>query len=126
MAIWQGRSKRKQSGKRLVAGRKRRKFELGKEHLESKIGSKQLKIIRTHGGNVKYRLMHNEIINVLDPSSKKYFKAKITSVLENSANLHYVRRSVLTKGAIVETEKGKARITSRPGQHGVINGILLK
>jgi small subunit ribosomal protein S8e len=47
-------------------------------------------------------------------------------VVENPANPHYVRRNILTKGAIVETEFGKARIISRPGQHGVINGVLVK
>ncbi|MCK4384091.1 MAG: 30S ribosomal protein S8e, partial [Candidatus Lokiarchaeota archaeon] len=35
------------------------------------------------------------------------------------------RRHILTKGAVVETELGNARITSRPGQHGTLNGILM-
>ncbi|MHA1294432.1 MAG: 30S ribosomal protein S8e, partial [Promethearchaeota archaeon] len=35
------------------------------------------------------------------------------------------RRHIITKGSIVETELGRARITSRPGQHGVLNGILI-
>lgn len=31
----------------------------------------------------------------------------------------------MNKGAIIETKIGKARITSRPGQSGTINAILI-
>ncbi|HNJ81368.1 MAG TPA: 30S ribosomal protein S8e, partial [Methanoregulaceae archaeon] len=33
---------------------------------------------------------------------------------------------LLTKGAVIRTEMGRARIISRPGQDGVINAILLE
>ena len=46
-------------------------------------------------------------------------------VKDNKANLHYMRRNILTKGAVIKTEIGDARITNRPGQDGVINAILL-
>ena len=52
-------------------------------------------------------------------------KTEIISVVENPANIHYVRRNIMTKGAIIETELGKAKITSRPGQTGTINAILI-
>lgn len=48
-------------------------------------------------------------------------RADIESVEENEANPNFVRRSLLTKGTVVQTSEGKARITSRPGQQGVIN-----
>ena len=48
-----------------------------------------------------------------------------TGVIENTANPNYVRRNIITKGAIVETPEGNAKVTSRPGQDGVINGILI-
>ena len=51
---------------------------------------------------------------------------EIKDVLENPANPHYVRRDIITKGAIVITDIGKARITSRPGQHGVVNAVLIE
>jgi small subunit ribosomal protein S8e len=35
------------------------------------------------------------------------------------------RRAIITKGAIIETSKGNARVTSRPGQCGIINAVLL-
>ena len=47
------------------------------------------------------------------------------NVIENKANPNYVRRNIITKGAIVETSAGKAKVTSRPGQDGVINGVLI-
>ena len=47
------------------------------------------------------------------------------NVVENSADPNYVRRNILTKGAIVETSIGRVRITSRPGMDGVISGVLV-
>jgi len=47
-------------------------------------------------------------------------------VLENPANRHFVRRNILTKGTIIETVKGKAKITGRPGQEGMVNAVLIK
>ncbi len=61
--------------------------------------------------------------NVSNGATKK---AKIETVEENSANPNYVRRNLLTKGAIIKTEIGRARIVSRPGQDGVINAVLLE
>ena len=33
---------------------------------------------------------------------------------------------MVSKGAILETEEGKCRVVSRPGQHGTVNAILVK
>jgi small subunit ribosomal protein S8e len=52
-------------------------------------------------------------------------RAIIENVEENTANPNFVRRNLLTKGAIIKTSVGRAKIVSRPGQHGVINAILL-
>ncbi len=61
----------------------------------------------------------------MDPNTKKVMKAKILSVEENKANRHYERMNILTKGAIVKTDKGDAKITSRPSQDGIVNGVLV-
>ena len=53
-------------------------------------------------------------------------QATLQSVSENAADPNYVRRNIMTKGAVVETDKGLVRITSRPGSHGVINGVLIE
>jgi len=63
---------------------------------------------------------------VADPKTKKIRKLKIITVEKNPANPHYVRMNVITKGAIVKTEIGSVRVTSKPGQHGVVNGVLIE
>ncbi|MDI9623814.1 MAG: 30S ribosomal protein S8e [Methanothermobacter sp.] len=126
MAIWQGRSKRKPTGGRLKKSRGKRKYELGREAAETRIGERKMRIIRTMGGNRKFRLVTDTHINVVDPDTNKVEVAEILNVVENKANPHFVRRNIITKGAIVETSKGLARVTSRPGQHGILNGILIK
>jgi small subunit ribosomal protein S8e len=125
MALWQGRSTRKITGGRLRRYRKKRKFEMGREHIETKIGDRRAKRIRVRGNNYKVRLISAEYANVVDPKTNKCEKVKILSVVENMANPHYVRRNIITKGAIIETEKGKAKVTSRPGQDGSVSAILL-
>ena len=115
MAISQGKSTRSPSGARNVANRGKRKSELGRDPAETRLDEKRLRKIRTRGGNEKLRLATGNKTKVLD----------ILNVVENSANPNYVRRNIITKGAIVETAEGNAKVTSRPGQDGVINGILI-
>jgi small subunit ribosomal protein S8e len=50
---------------------------------------------------------------------------KMLNEIENNADVDLARRNILTKGAIIVTEQGKAKITSRPGQAGTVNGVLL-
>ena len=52
-------------------------------------------------------------------------KATIKMVVENKANKDFVRMNILTKGAIIETDLGKARIINRPGQEPQINAVLV-
>jgi small subunit ribosomal protein S8e len=53
-------------------------------------------------------------------------KSKILKVSKNTANRDYERRGVISKGAVIETEAGSALVTSRPGQNGVVNAVLIK
>ncbi|BDZ68153.1 30S ribosomal protein S8e [Methanobacterium ferruginis] len=126
MAIWQGKSVRKATGARAKTNRNKRKMEFGKEPAETKIGDRKIKRIRTKGGNEKIRLTTEETINVVDPKTQKVQLAEITNVVENQANTHFVRRNIITKGAVVETNIGKVKVTSRPGQDGIINGIMIE
>ena len=126
MAIWQGRSLKKPSGGRIVLARKKRKRELGREPANTRVTEERerRKIIRTYGGNRKVRLVEALYANVFDNGKGK--KVKILNVIENPANRQYARRNIITKGAIIQTEIGKAIVTSRPGQDGVVNAVLLK
>ena len=125
MAIVQHRPKRKVSGGLYHAARGKRKHELGRAPVFTKLGERKLKLQRVRGGNFKAKLLKEEYANVSDPKTKTVKKVKITGVLENPANPHYVRRNIITKGTIINTELGKARVTSRPGQEGVINAVLI-
>jgi small subunit ribosomal protein S8e len=126
MAIWQGTSVRKPSGARAKTNRNKRKMEFGREPAETKIGDRKIKTIRTKGGNEKIRLTNEQKINIVNPKTQKVELADIISVVENHANTHFVRRNIITKGAVVETSSGKVKVTSRPGQDGIINGIIVE
>ena len=67
----------------------------------------------------------DKILSEIKDLLKKYEKVKIKSVLENPANRHFIRMNIITKGCVVDTEKGKVKILSRPGQEGNLNGIFV-
>jgi len=125
MALWQGDSRRNKTGRRIRYVRGKRKFEIGREQHLTTIGTTKLKKVRTRGNNRKTRAMTADVAYVVDPKTNKTTKTEIISVVENPANIHYVRRNIITKGAIIETKLGKAQIISRPGQSGTINAILI-
>lgn len=123
---WQGQSRRKLTGGKNTVSRGKRKYEIGREFSETKIGPEKKKNIHTRGGNIKLRLLSQEYINVTNKRNGKTIKAKVTTVKDNSANKHYVRRNIMTKGSVVSTSIGIAKITSRPGQDGIINSVLIE
>ena len=125
MARSSARSKRKYTGKKYKHFRKKRKRELVRPTIHTVIGVDKKKEQRTLGGNTKIRLFSAAFINVTDPNTNKTSKVRIISFESNAASKDLNRRHILTKGAVVETELGNARITSRPGQHGTLNGILV-
>jgi len=126
MARSQARSRRKYTGKKYKHFRKKRKRELERPPMNTVVeGKEKKKQQRVMGGNYKLKLFGSSYINVTDPSNNKTSKVKILKFESNAASKDLNRRHVVTKGAIVDTELGKAKITSRPGQHGVLNGILV-
>lgn len=89
------------------------------------MGKKKRKVARGRGGNLKIKILSEKQVCVTDPKTGKTEKTEVVRVVKNPANIDYDRRGVITKGAIVETPLGQARITSRPGQHGVLNAVLV-
>ena len=126
MSLWQGTSVRKPTGGRLISARKKRRFEVAPEDAETKLGKHSQKILRTKGASQKVKLLATDTINVMDQKTGKAKKATIKTVTENPANIHYVRRNILTKGAVVDTDMGKVKVTSRPGQSGTLSGVLVQ
>ena len=127
MPQWHGGlTKRKKSGGRRRAYRGKRAFEIGGEPAETVMGETKRVLSRTRGGNTKSKLLMSNIANVTDPITHITKKVEITRVIKNPSNVDFERRSVITKGAIIETPLGQAHVTSRPGQDGVVNAVLSK
>jgi small subunit ribosomal protein S8e len=125
MARSTARSKRKYTGKKYRSFRKKRKRELERSRIDTEIGPEKKKKQRGMGGNFKQKLFASQFVNVTDLTTNKTQKVRILGFKENLASKDLNRRHILTKGAIIETEIGNAKITSRPGQHGVLNAILV-
>ncbi len=124
MAIYQERTKRKVTGGRYKYKIKDKR-NLGDLPTHTKLGKNKLKIIEGRSNNRKFKLLFGEMANLYDPKTKKYSKIKVLNVLENPANRNFAKRNIITKGSILKTEKGKARVLSRPGQDGLINAVLI-
>jgi small subunit ribosomal protein S8e len=99
---------------------------MGSEFVEAGLGPVKRVEIRTTGGKRKFKILSADIANVTDKKTGQTKKAKILTVVENSADPHFVRRNVQTQGAIINTELGRARVTSRPGQEGAISAVLIE
>lgn len=126
MAVRQSRSRTKPSGGIMNKQRESRLHSLGRIPSLTKLGKMLRNVIRTRGGNQKERLIRVEVANVLDQKSGKFKQSKIVTVAQNPANRHHERRNIMSKGTIIETEMGKAKVTSRPGQDGTVNAILVQ
>lgn len=127
MAVFKGKAKTKRSGTgaKYKDSRKKKLIDLGRLPALTGIAKQKTKKIIGRGHTQKLRLLNADTANVLNPKTKKYSKAKIEAVSDSAANKHFVRRNIITKGTIIQTDKGKAKVTSRPGQDGVINAVLV-
>ena len=104
--------------------RSRRKYEIDRYPNEELVGEQITITRKVRGKNVKTAIKKIDSVNIAIDSKIK--KVKIIKVLENGTNNDYQRRGIISKGAILETEEGKCRVVSRPGQHGTVNAILVK
>jgi small subunit ribosomal protein S8e len=126
MALSQFRSQRKSTGGLYHKIRKKKKRDFGSDFIPIRIKDTKVKEIRTYGGNKKLRVIQANQANVTNPDTGETKKSKIIQVKENPANPFFVRQNVITKGAIIETELGLAKVISRPGQDGIVNAVLIK
>ena len=105
--------------------RKKKLYDKGSRPTLTKAGKTKTRVDRIRGGHTKARILMTDIVNVYMPKEKKFKKVTVKNVTENPSNRHYARANVITKGSVVETELGKAKITSRPGQENTINATLI-
>jgi small subunit ribosomal protein S8e len=129
LSVYQGRDLRKENGKIKSPNSKKRKANYGRYPILTKIskGNEEIRYIyRTKGGNYKVKLKSALYVNVLNPETKEIKRVKILGVIKNPNDKNLDREKIITKNAILNTEIGKVLVTSRPGQDGIINGILIK
>ena len=112
------------TGGRRHVSRSRRKYEIDRFPNEALTGDQITITRKVRGKNTKTAIKTIDSVNLALDSKIK--RVKIIKVLENATNNDYQRRGVISKGAILETEEGKCRVVSRPGQHGTVNAILVK
>jgi len=116
---------KKISGGKYIKGRKKKLYEIAGQKRIVKTGNEKRRTKRTRGGNKKTFLLKAKFINI-KAKDKKLKKTEIKNVLETPSNRFLARQNILTKGTIVETELGKVRVTNRPTQEGIVNGILIE
>ncbi len=125
MAIWHRRSNRTSTGSRLRRFRGKRKFEMGRTPTETLMGDTKRQKVDSRGKAKKTPALKIQFVNVTDPAKGTTFRAEIQDVESNPANMDYQRRKVITRGSIIKTTKGRAKVTNRPGQDGILNAILI-
>ncbi len=127
MGIYQGNDLRKISGGRKRPYRKKRKYELGRFPTNTKLSNRDRVVIeRVRGGNIKVRVREVSYVNLTNPETSETKKVKIIRIIETPDNREHARLGIITKGTIIETELGLAKVTSRPGQDGVVNAVLIE
>jgi len=113
------------TGGRRVPLKTRRKYDMDRFPNEAVMGEQVTVTRQVRANHSKTGLKTTNLVN-LAVAGGKVKKVKILKVLENATNSDYQRRGVISKGAILETEDGKCRVVSRPGQHGQVNAVLIK
>ncbi|KAG0075068.1 40S ribosomal protein [Linnemannia elongata] len=98
------RHKRSASGAKRAQYRKKRKFELGRQAANTKLGAKRIHEVRTRGGNRKFRAMRLDAGNFSWGSEAISRKTRIVAVVYNASNNELVRTGTLVKNAIVQID----------------------
>ncbi|MCE4627833.1 MAG: 30S ribosomal protein S8e [Desulfurococcales archaeon] len=129
MGVYQWRDHKKRTGgKKNWYYKVKRKYAHGKPFVPAMLAEEghEVRHVPARGGNYKLRLRKTSFAIVANPKTGEVKKVRIKRVLETPANREYARRHIIIKGAIIETELGKARVTSRPGQDGIVNAVLIE
>ncbi len=116
---------KKSTGGKYHASRKKRKHEIPGIPRIVKLKQRKLKILRVRGGNIKPVLLGEDTANIISKNGKAK-RAKIKNVLETPSDKFLARQNIIVKGALIDTELGKARVTNRPGQEGCVNAMLIE
>ena len=115
---------RKITGGRYKKARKKKFHEKQGLKRVVKLGAKRTKSLRTRGSKQKLVSLSQDTVNIIHKGKGK--NAKIKNVIETPANRFLARQNILVKGALIETDLGKAKITNRPSQENIVQAVLVE
>lgn len=98
------RHKRRSTGGRMPVHQKKRKFEMARQPSQTKLGAKQVRVVRGRGGNQKYRALRLDQGNFTWASESFSARTRILDVVYNATNNELVRTKTLVKNAIVQVD----------------------
>merc|ERR1711915_674464 len=96
--------KRRSTGGKKKAIRKKRKYELGRPPANTKLGPKRIHTVRTRGGNMKYRALRLDTGNFSWGSESVTRKVRVLDVVYNASNNELVRTKTLVKNCVVQVD----------------------
>ena len=116
-------------GRKITGGmyhkqKKKKLYEIQSQETHVVLGETSKKQIKTMSGKIKTIMLRENKANLL--INGKIQRVEIKNVVETPQKRFLARQNRLMKGAIIETEKGKARITNRPSQEGQVNAVLIE
>lgn len=103
------RHKRSATGAKRATYRKKRAFELGRQAANTRIGAKRIHLVRTRGGNRKFRALRLDSGNFSWGSEGVSRKARVIGVAYHPSNNELIRTNTLTKSAIVQIDAAPFR-----------------
>merc|ERR1712167_59717 len=98
------RHKRRLTGGRKKIHQKKRKYEMGRQPSNTKLGTKRIHLIRCRGGNIKRRAIRLDHGNFSWGSENRSFSSRIIDVVYNASNNELVRTKTLFKNCIVQID----------------------
>jgi len=96
--------KRRATGGKKKRIRMKRKYEMGRQPANTKIGEKKITRIRVRGGNFKFRGLRLDHGNYSWAGEAVTRKTRILKVVYNSTNNELVRTNTLVKGSIIQID----------------------
>jgi len=103
------RHKRSHTSAKRAQYRKKRAFELGRQPANTRIGTKRIELVRTRGGNRKFRALRLDSGNFSWGSEAISKKTRIIGVVFHPSNNELIRTNTLTKAAIVQIDASPFR-----------------
>lgn len=82
----------------------KRKYELGRPPAMTKLAPKRVRVVRTMGGNRKFRALRLDSGNFSWGSEAVSMKTRIVEVIYNASNNELVRTKTLVKNCIVQID----------------------